>query len=321
MASWTRLLALLATSLACVAAEPASSQTARSLKIVVPLAAGGGADIVARVLAEQIGRAQNVTAVVENRPGAGTAIGTEAVARAAPDGETVILTNPAFLINPHIKKVGYDPLTNFDPVCNIVNFPLVFVVAADSPLKTMADLIAMAKAKLGSVTVASAGTGNPTHLGFEVLKAATGLEMTYVPFPGAAPAVNALLGGHITSVYSDYTTVSAQLKAGALRPLAVGSRQRFAGLPNVPTIPELGYTPYEAESWNGVLAPAETPKDTLAQLEGWFTAAARSPELKEKLGVLGIYPEAVCGADYSASLRRQYEHYGSAIRDSKLKVE
>jgi len=222
MASWTRLLALLATSLACVAAEPASSQTARSLKIVVPLAAGGGADIVARVLAEQIGRAQNVTAVVENRPGAGTAIGTEAVARAAPDGETVILTNPAFLINPHIKKVGYDPLTSFDPVCNIVNFPLVFVVPTDSPLKTMADMLAMARAKPGSVTVASAGTGNPTHIGFEVLKSATKLDMTYVPFAGAAPAVNALLGGHITSVYSDYTTVSAQLKGGALRALAVG---------------------------------------------------------------------------------------------------
>ena len=216
---------------------PAHSQTARTLKIVVPLAAGGGADIVARMLAEQIGRAQNVTAVVENRPGAGTVIGTEAVARAAPDGETVLLTNPAFLINPHIKKVGYDPLTNFDPVCNIVNFPLVFVVPTDSPLKSMADMIAMAKAKPGSVTVASAGTGNPTHIGFEVLKSATGLDMTYVPFPGAAPAVNALLGGHITSVYSDYTTVSAQLKAGALRPLAVGSRKRFAGLPDVPTHP------------------------------------------------------------------------------------
>ena len=183
------------------------------LKIVVPLAAGGGADILARILAEQIGRAQTASAVVENRPGAGTVIGTEAVARAAPDGETVLLNNPAFLINPHIKKVGYDPLTNFDPVCNMVNFPLVFVVPANSPLKSMADMIAMAKAKPGSVTVASAGTGNPTHIGFEVLKEATGLEMTYVPFPGAAPAVNALLGGHITSVYSDYGTVSGQLKA------------------------------------------------------------------------------------------------------------
>jgi tripartite-type tricarboxylate transporter receptor subunit TctC len=301
MSLWTRLFALLAISLAWVPAEPAQSQTARTLKIVVPLAAGGGADIVARVLAEQIGRAQNVTAVVENRPGAGTAIGTEAVARAAPDGETVILTNPAFLINPHIKKVGYDPLTSFDPVCNIVNFPLVFVVPTDSPLKTMADMLAMARAKPGSVTVASAGTGNPTHIGFEVLKRATGLDMTYVPYPGAAPAVNALLGGHITSVYSDYTTVSAQLKAGAL--------------------PELSLTDYEAESWNGVLAPAKTPKDTLAQLEGWFAAAGRSPELKEKLAALGIYPNIVCGGDYGAILGRQYEQYGTNIRASNIKAE
>src|SRR5262249_37289583 len=161
----------------------------------------------------EIGRAQHVSTVVENRPGAGTAIGTEAVARAAPDGETVLLTNPAFLINPHIKKVSYDPLTDFDPVCNMVNFPLVFVVGTNSPLKSMADMIMMAKTKPGSVTVASAGTGNPTHIGFEMLKKATGLDMTYVPFAGAAPAVNALLGGHITAVYSDYGTISGQLKS------------------------------------------------------------------------------------------------------------
>jgi tripartite-type tricarboxylate transporter receptor subunit TctC len=323
MMPWNRLLALLVLFVACVLAAPARSQTqaARNLKIVVPLAAGGGADIVARVLAEQIGRAQNVTAVVENRPGAGTAIGTEVVARAAPDGETVILTNPAFLINPHIKKVGYDALTSFDPVCNIVNFPLVFVVPTDSPLKTMADMLAMARAKPGSVTVASAGTGNPTHIGFEVLKRATGLDMTYVPFAGAAPAVNALLGGHITSVYSDYTTVSAQLKGGALRALAVGSRKRFAGLPDVPTLPELGLTDYEAESWNGVLAPAKMPKDTLAQLEGWFAAAGQSPELKEKLAALGIFPNVVCGNDYGAILSRQYEQYGTNIRASNIKGE
>ena len=318
MASLNRLLALLAVFVAAGAPPFAEAQTARSLKIVVPLAAGGGADIVARVLAEQIGRAQNVTAVVENRPGAGTVIGTEAVARAAPDGETVILTNPAFLINPHIKKVGYDPLTSFDPVCNIVNFPLVFVVPADSALKTMADMLAMARAKPGSVTVASAGTGNPTHIGFEVLKRATGLDMTYVPFAGAAPAVNALLGGHITSVYSDYTTVSAQLKAGTLRALAIGSRKRFAGLPDVPTLPA---TDYEAESWNGVLAPAKTPKDTLAQLEGWFAAAGRSIELKEKLAALGIYPNIVCGGEYGAILAQQYEQYGTNIRASNIKAE
>ena len=175
-----RLFVSLAIAFASIAwATPAPAQTASSLKIVVPLAAGGGADILARILAEEIGRAQHISAVVENRAGAGTVIGTEVVARATPDGETVLLTNPAFLINPHIKKVTYDPLVSFDPVCNMVNFPLVFVVPANSPLKSMADMIAMAKAKPGTVTVASAGTGNPTHIGFEVLKKATGLEMAY----------------------------------------------------------------------------------------------------------------------------------------------
>src|SRR4029079_2125726 len=278
-------------------------------------------DILARILAEEIGRAQHSSVVVENRPGAGTVIGTEAVARAAPDGETVLLNNPAFLINPHIKKVTYDPLIHFDPVCNMVNFPLVFVVPKDSPQKSMADMIAMAKAKPGSVTVASAGTGNPTHIGFEVLKKATGLEMTYVPFAGAAPAINALLGGHITSVYSDFGTISGQLQAGALRPIAVGAKERFAGLPDVPTIPELGYTDYEAESWNGILAPAKTPKDTLARLVNWFRATGESPELKQKLAVLGISPNVVCGADYGAELRRQSDQYGPAIRAANIKTD
>jgi tripartite-type tricarboxylate transporter receptor subunit TctC len=315
---------LAAAILACgLAASPASAQqtSSKTLKIVVPLAAGGGADILARILAEQIGHAQNVSTIVENRPGAGTVIGTEAVARAAPAGETVLLTNPAFLINPHIKKVTYDPLTNFDPVCNMVNFPLVFVVPKDSALKSMKDMIAMAKEKPGSVTVASAGTGNPTHIGFEVLKKATGLEMTYVPFAGAAPAVNALLGGHITAVYSDYGTISGQLKSGALRPIAVGGKERFAGLPDVPTIPELGYTDYEAVSWNGILAPAKTPKETLTRLINWFSAAGNSAQVKEKLGALGLGPTVLCGPDYAASLKRQYERYGKAIHSSNIKVE
>jgi tripartite-type tricarboxylate transporter receptor subunit TctC len=314
--------ALLAMVMACgFSASTVYAQNAHPLKIVVPLAAGGGADIVARLLAEQIGKAQGVNTIVENRAGAGTVIGTEMVARAAPDGDTVLLTNPAFLINPYIKKVAYDPLTDFDPVCNMVNFPLVFVVPKDSPLKSMRDLIAMAKDKPGSVTVASAGTGNPTHIGFEVLKKATGLEMTYVPYPGAAPAVNALLGGHITAVYSDYGTISGQLQSGALRPIAVGAKNRFSGLPDVPTIPELGYTDYEAESWNGILAPAKMPKETLARLVDWFSAAGNSAQVKEKLGTLGLGPSVLCGADYAASLKHQYEQYGTAIKASNIKGE
>jgi len=323
MSPWRGIFASLAVAFAWTAwTSPAPAQTAPgSLKIVVPLAAGGGADILARILAEQIGKAESINVIVENRPGAGTVIGTEAVARAAPDGETVLLNNPAFLINPHIKKVSYDPLTDFAPVCNMVNFPLVFVVPKDSAVKSMADMLAMAKAKPGSVTVASAGTGNPTHIGFEVLKKATGLEMTYVPFAGAAPAVNALLGGHITAVYSDFGTISGQLKSGALRPIAIGAKKRFSGLPDVPTIPELGYTDYEAESWNGIFAPAKTPKDTLARLINWFGAAGNSAPVKEKLGALGLGPSVLCGPEYGASLKRQYERFGKAIKDSNIKTE
>src|SRR4029079_12397639 len=185
MSPWNRVFASLAiVAVWTASAAPGSAQTASSLKIVVPLAAGGGADILARILAEEIGRAQHSSVVVENRPGAGTVIGTEAVARGAPAGETALLNNPAFLINPHIKKVTYDPLIHFDPVCNMVNFPLVFVVPKDSPQKSMADMIAMAKAKPGSVTVASAGTGNPTHIGFEVLKKAADLKRPNRRSPG-----------------------------------------------------------------------------------------------------------------------------------------
>ena len=197
----------------------------------------------------------------------------------------------------------------------------MFVVPAGSPYQTLADLLAAARAKPGAVTVSSGGTGTPTHIGFEVLKRAAGVDMIYVPFAGAAPAVNALLGGHITAVYSDYTTVAAQLKAGVLRPLAIGSLKRFAGLPDVPTVVEAGYKDYEAESWNGILAPAKTPKDTLTQLASWFAAAGESPALKQRLASQGLYPNVLCGAEYSAALRRQYERYGDEIRASNIKAE
>jgi tripartite-type tricarboxylate transporter receptor subunit TctC len=145
--------------------------------------------------------------------------------------------------------------------------------------------------------------------------------MTYVPFAGAAPAVNALLGGHITAVYSDFGTISGQLKSGALQPIAIGGKNRFEGLPDVPTIPELGYTDYEAESWNGIFAPAKMPKETLARLIDWFSAAGNAAPVKEKLGALGLGPTVLCGPDYAASLKRQYERYGTAIRESNIKTE
>jgi tripartite-type tricarboxylate transporter receptor subunit TctC len=305
---------------ALVAASPVSAQTSRTVKIIVPLAAGGGADILARVLAEQINRSQGATVVVENRPGAGTAIATDFVARSAPDGSTLLITNPAFLINPHLRPQNYDPMTSFEPVCNIVNFPLFVVVPAASPFRTLADLIGAARARPGALSFASAGPATASHIALEALKHAARIEVTYVPYAGTAPAVTALLGGHVMAVYADYTSVAEQLKSGVLRALSVGSRKRFEGLPDVPTVIETGYADYEHESWNGLLAPARTPKDTMTQLQGWLVAAGGSAEIKEKLAAQGLSPSVSCGAEFGAALQRQYEQYGRAIRAANLKV-
>jgi tripartite-type tricarboxylate transporter receptor subunit TctC len=304
-----------------MAASPASAQATRTMKIIVPLAAGGGADILARVLAEQINRAQGVTVLVENRPGAGTAIATDFVARSAPDGNTLLITNPAFLINPHLRPQNYDPMTSFEPICNIVNFPLFVVVAASSPYRKLVDLIDVARAKPGALTFASAGPATASHIALEALRHAAGIEVTYVPYTGTAPAITALLGGHVMAVYADYTSVAEQLKTGALRALSVGSRKRFEGIPGVPTVIESGYKDYEHESWNGLLAPAKTANEIMAQLQSWFAAAGESAEMKERLAVQGLSPGVACGAEFGAVLRRQYEQYGRAIRAANLKVQ
>lgn len=314
------LVALLAAALVTLT-DAAAAQSAKSIRIIVPLSAGGGADILARILAEQVNRAQGVTMVVENRPGAGTAIGTDVVARSAPDGSTLLITNPAFLINPHIRPQNYDPMTSFEPVCNIVSFPLFVVVAANSPYRTLTDLLNAARAKPGLLTFASAGPATASHIALESLRQAAGIEVTYVPFAGTAPAITALLGGHVMAVYADYTSVAEQLKSGALRALSVGSLKRFPELPDVPTVVEAGYENYEQESWNGVLAPAGTPKGVMDELRRWFSSAGQSREMKEKLALQGLAPTVACGAEFSALLKRQYEQYGRAIRAANLKVQ
>jgi tripartite-type tricarboxylate transporter receptor subunit TctC len=309
-----------ATVLLTLTGHDASPQT-RTIKIVVASSPGGVNDIMARLLAEQIGRTQGPTIVVENRPGAGEAIGTEAVARAAPDGNTVLIAANPFIINPQMRKVSYDPLTSFEPICHLVSSPTIIVVNSASPYRTLADLIAAARARPGEVTLASVGPGSPFHLGFEVLKQAAKVEMTFVPYPGNAPSVNALLGGHVTSMFGTYPNVAEQLKAGKLRALAVATRTRIEQLPDVPTVAESGYKDYEVDAWFGVFAPAKTPAETLSQLAGWFTAALALPEVKDKLAMQGLFPVGTCGADFAAHLRKQYDDYGRVIREAHIKAE
>jgi tripartite-type tricarboxylate transporter receptor subunit TctC len=299
----------------------ASSQAARTVKIVVPFPPGGSADILARLLGEQVGKAQGLSVVVENRPGGGASIAYEAVARAAADGNTLVINGNSVVINPHLRKVNYDPLTSFEPVCYLVSSPQVYVVSPTSPYRTLPDLIAAARAKPGEITFATVGPATTQHIGFEQLRHAADLKVIYVPYPGGAPAVNALLGGHVAAVLANYSEVVEQLKAGTLRALASASKARIEPLPSVPTVAEAGIKDYEVEVWFGLLAPAKTPKDTTAQLATWFSAAMQAPEVKPKLINLGLYPVGMCGAEFGAHIRKQFDEYGRVIRDANIKAE
>jgi tripartite-type tricarboxylate transporter receptor subunit TctC len=299
----------------------ARSQTARTIRFVVPFPAGGGADLLVRVLAEQIGRAQGVSTVIENRPGAASVIGTEAVSRAAPDGNTVLIVANSFIIHPNFKKLSYDPLTSFEPICLLANSPQVIVVNSTSPYRTLADLIGAAHAKPGELSHASVGPATTQHIAFELLKLLAKVNMTYVPFNGNGPALNALLGGHVTAAMSNYAEAAENISAGKLRAVAVGSRARIDSLPNVPTVSESGYKDYEVNVWYGLLAPAKTPKQTVDQLSQWCNAAVLTPELKPKWAMQGLDPVGKPAADFASHLRQQYEEYVRVIREANIKGE
>ena len=293
-------------------------QVPRTIKLIIPYPPGGTADIVGRLLAEQIGRAQGPAIVIENRPGGGTAIGTEAVARASPDGSTLLINSPEFVINSHLRKSNYDPLTSFEPICHLVNSPTVIVVNSASSYRTLADLFGAARKNPGDLTLASTGI---FQIAIEMLKRAANVNLTYVPYAGNAPASNALLGGHLPSVFAVYPTVSELLKAGKLRALATASRGRIETLPDVPTVIESGYKDFEVDVWLGLVAPAKTPKDTIVQIADSFTAALKAPEIKTKLAGQESYPVGVCGADFGAYIRKQFDETGRTIRDANIKAE
>jgi tripartite-type tricarboxylate transporter receptor subunit TctC len=296
----------------------AESSRVRTIKFVVPFPPGSPADILTRLLANEIGPAQGLTMIVENHPGAGGAIGTEAAARALPDGNTLVSVSPAFLIDPHLRKLGYDPLKSFEPICNLASSPTMVVVRSASPYRTLADLLEAARGKPGVLTLAGIGPASNVHIAFEMLKRAAKVDMSFVPYPGPGPAVSALLGEHVTSVFVPYAAVAEQLKAGELRALATSSPTRVKALPDVPTVAESGYRNDEMDVWFGVVAPAKTPKQMVSQLADWFTAAMQIPDLEAKLALQGLYPVATCGDDFAAFLRKQYDQYGRAIRDSNV---
>jgi tripartite-type tricarboxylate transporter receptor subunit TctC len=318
---WSRaaFVCLLA-ALLLVVHDSAWSQ-ARVVKLVVPFPGGGLNESMFRVVADQIGRQGGPTFVIEARPGAGTTIATEAVSRAAPDGNTVLIVSNSFVISPHVRKLTYDPLTSFVPICDLWQSPIVFAVNSASSYYTLADLLAVARVKPAELTLASSGPATGTQIAFEQLRRAANVDMTFVPFGGNGPVVNALLGNHVASALADYGLLGEHFNSGRLRALAVAGRTRIEPLPDVPTVAESGYENYDADIWYGLVAPAKTPKEKIVQFVDWLNSALQDPAVRAKLVAVGLYPVGMCGADFSAFLRKQYDAYGRVIRESNIKAE
>jgi tripartite-type tricarboxylate transporter receptor subunit TctC len=317
-------LAAGAAAFACLiglAAPAAWSQTARTIKLIAPTPPGGSTDILARAMADAIGRAQGVTMVVENRSGGGEFIGIEAAARSEPDGNTLLVTANTFLISAQLRKANFHPVTSFEQVCLLVEAPTVLAVSSESPYRTLADLFDAARAKPGALSMASVGPGSAFHIGFATLTRTANVNMTFVPYAGMAPAVTAALGQHVTSIMATNSILAEHIRAGRLRGLAVAAPKRIAALPDVPTFAETGFKELEIDNWFGVVAPAKTPKPALTQLGDWFSTALRTPEVNDKLRAQRLNPVGTCGDDFAALVRKQYDDYGRIIREANFKIE
>jgi tripartite-type tricarboxylate transporter receptor subunit TctC len=312
------VVAVIALLLIATAAWPQSNRT---IKIILPFAPGGPAYNAIRILGQQISATGGPTIVVEPHPGAGTAIGTELVAGATPDGSTLGVISNSFVLLPQTRKVNYDPLTDFAPICDVVDFPPLIVVNSESPYHTLGDLIAAARAQPGILTLASIGPATVSHLTVERLKLRAKADIIFVPYPGYSPGIEALLGSHVTAALADYSSLVEHIKAGKLRALATTMPARIDQLPDVPTVAESGYNDFVAEFFVGLIAPAKTPKDTVSQIGAMFTAAMQPPDIKAKLAALGLFPNGTCGADFFAILRKDYEEYGRVIREANIKME
>lgn len=319
-----RLVIALATALitTTLANGPAAAQSgSKTTRLIVPFPAGGTTDVLARLLAQEAGQITGQSYLIENRPGAGTIIATEFVSRSAPDGATLLIMANSFVINPSVRAtLPYDPFS-FEPICLLVNSPQVLVVNADSPYKTLASFVTAAKARPGELNYAAVGPATTQHIAGEMFKRTAEINLTYVPYAGGAPAVNAILGGHVTAVLGNLSEVMEQIKAGKLRPLAVTSRERIAPLRDVPTMIESGYKDVEATAWFGMMAPPKTPGETIGQLIALFKSALTAPDVQSKLTAQGLYPVGACGADFDRHIKQQYESYARIIKDANIKAQ
>lgn len=311
----TRACTLLAALTGFVNAQP---YPAKPVRVIVPYAAGGGVDILARILGGKLSEVLGAQFIVDNRPGAGTIIGTEMVAKAQPDGYTLLFTNAALAATPALAdKVPYDTLKSFLPVSLAAGSYNVLVVHPSLPAKSVKDLVTLAKAKPGQLNYASGGTGSAIHLAMEVFRNATGIDVVHIPYKGAGPALAEVVGGQVLMMFATPPAAIPYIKAGRLRPLGVSSPKRVAVLPEVPTIAESGYPGFEVNNWYGLLAPANTPREIVSRLNSSVVKVLALPDVKERIAALGAEPQSSTPQQFGERLKQEMATWQRVLRKAR----
>jgi tripartite-type tricarboxylate transporter receptor subunit TctC len=301
----------------------AQAYPTKPIRLIVPFPPGGSTDIVARIVAQKLGDRLGQQVVVENRGGAGGTIGTEAVAKSAPDGYTLVLgTTSTHVVAPTVySKVGYDPVKDFAPVSLVAVTPYLLVVNPGVNVKSLPEFVGYVKARPGKLNYASAGTGSTTHLAMEMLKSAAGLYIVHIPYNGNGPAGTAVIAGQVEILFGSLPAVLPHAKSGRVRPIAVGTPKRSPSLPEVPTVAESGFPGFDASLWLSVMAPAGTPAPVVDRLHKEIVAAIASPDAADALGKAGAEPITSTPAELAAMVKDGIEKYGKVVKQAGVKPE
>jgi tripartite-type tricarboxylate transporter receptor subunit TctC len=314
---------LLALAAAFSGSALAQAWPSRPLKLIVPYPPGGSADILARAIGQKLADGLGQSVIVDNRPGAGTAIGAEATAKATPDGYTIMLgTVSSHAINPALTPgLKYDPVKDFAPVSMVALIPFVLLVHPSLPARNVRELIALAKAKPGSLNFSSAGSGTSNHLAGELFKSMTGTFMVHIPYKGSAPALTDLLAGQVNLMFDLVLTAQPHVKSGAARALAVTGLERSASLPNVPTVAESGVPGFEVSAWFGFFAPAGTPAAIVTALNAETVKAMRAPDLRERLAGQGADAVSSTPEQFAAYVKDELAKWTGVVKASGMKAD
>jgi len=316
---------LLATLLqsSCAEAQAQASWPSRPIVVIVPLAAGSAADVSIRVLTERLATVLKQPFLVENQPGAAGLPGTARAARAAPDGHTLALLNSSIMTTlPHVyQKIDYDPLKSFAPITTVVSIPTVLVVHPSLPVKSVKELVALAKARPDQLLYSSGGVGSPQHLAMEMFAALAGIRMTHVAYKGAVPATTDLVGGHVQLMFNGLATPLPHIRSSKLRALAMAGARRSELLPEVPTVQEAGVPAYQYEQWAGLFAPAGTPLEIVNRLNAESARILKLPEVRAQLSQLGLEAQGGSAEELALAVRTELPRMAEIIRQVGIKPE